>query len=258
MDYLGPFQQSKCGKWWILLVIDSFSGWCEAFVLPNADAMTTAKALYSKIFTRYGSPWYLLSDRGANFLSTLVQALCYIFSIKRVCTSSYHQASNSKYKLGDIMWLHDPTTSVSYSRKLKPRWRGPYRISNIDLNSSYRLHHYSTDIPTDTLINVQQIKPAHLPWESRISRENLECQVQRDLLRRNPALAPPHTTQQKPTAAQQQWNNSATSTQIAKQHNSSRKTTNRNQVKASIKTQQVRYQSQQHLTVSSNRTLHCK
>ena len=31
MDYLGPFRLSKCGKRWILLVVDSFSGWCEAF-----------------------------------------------------------------------------------------------------------------------------------------------------------------------------------------------------------------------------------
>ena len=223
-------------------MIDSFSGWREAFALPNADAITTAKVLYSEIFTTYGAPQYLLSDRGPKFLLTLVQALCDIFSIKRVRTSSYHPASNSKckkfnalfnkslrtmvedsqqdwpdiipgimmayrctpspttqfspyfscfgkemttpietainpnitevspnyrdtlksfidnvkvarqvahenilrnqqqmkeyydrnsappkYKLGDIVWLHDPTTPVGFSRKLKPRWRGPYR-----------------------------------------------------------------------------------------------------------------------------------
>ena len=308
MDYQGAFRQSKCGKRWIFLVIDSFSAGCEAFALPNADVMTTAKVLYSEIFTRYGAPRYLLSDRGANFLSTLVQALWVIFSIKRVRTSSHHPTRNKceifhafinkslctnvddsqqdwpdiipvnpnitevspnyrdtlksfidnvkvvrqvahenilwnqqqmkeyydrnsappKYKLGDIVWLHHPTTHVGFSRKLKPRWRGPYRISGIGLNSTYRLRHCSTDIPTDTLINGQQIKPEHLPWESRIRHEDPEWRVQRDLLRPNPAPAPPDTTQQRPTAAQQQRNNNnATqnnnSTQTAKQRNSSSK-----------------------------------
>ena len=32
--------------------------------------------------------------------------------------------------------------------------------------------HYRTDIPTDTYINAQRLKPAHLPWESRIRRED--------------------------------------------------------------------------------------
>ena len=321
MDYLGPFRKSKCGKRWILLVVDSFSGWCEAFALPNADAVTTAKVLYSEIFTRYGAPRHLLSDRGANFLSSLVQALCDIFSVHRVKTSSYHPASNAKcekfnafinkslrtmvdesqenwpeilpgimmayrstparstqfspyflcfakemttpietqinpdltevapnyrdtlksfidnvrvarqiahenilrnqqhmkqyydrnssppkYKLGDIVWLHDPTTPVGFSRKLKPRWRGPYRISEIGPNATYRLRHYNTDLPTDTLINAQRIKPAFLPWESRIRREDPDNQA----LQRNPAAAPQppqNQGQKEPATATQQRDN---------------------------------------------------
>ena len=68
-----------------------------------------------------------------------------------------------KYKLEDIVYLHDPTTPVRFSRKLKSRWHGPYRISEIGPNSTYRLCHYSTDLPTDTLINAQRIESAYLP-----------------------------------------------------------------------------------------------
>ena len=364
MDYLGPFRLSKCGKRWILLVVDSFSGWCEAFALPNADAITTAKVLYSEIFTRYGAPRYLLSDRGANFLSTLVQALCEIFSIKRIRTSSYHPASNSrcekfnafinkslrtmvddkqedwpdiipgimmayrctparasqfspyflcfakemttpietainpdltevspnyrdtlklfidnvklsrkiahenilrsqqqikeyydrnsappKYKLGDIVWLHDPTTPVGFSRTLKPRWRGPYRISEIGPNSTYRLRHYNTDIPTDSLINAQRIKPGHLPWESRIRREDPNHQAQPGLLRRNPAPAPQNVVPNQQPAALQQKNNTTT-----QQNKQARIVVQmiRHQVKGSIKTRQVRYKRQRQLIVANN------
>ena len=115
------------------------------------------------------------------------------------------KATPPKYKLGDMVWLHDPTTPVGFSRKLKPRWRGPYRISEIGPNATYRLRHYTTDLPTDTLINAQRIKPAFLPWESRIRREDPDNQG----LQRNPQAAPPpqNERQKKPTAATQLRNN---------------------------------------------------
>ena len=114
-------------------------------------------------------------------------------------------ATPPKYKLGDMVWLHDPTTPVGFSRKLKPRWRGPYRISEIGPNATYRLRHYTTDLPTDTLINAQRIKPAFLPWESRIRREDPDNQG----LQCNPQAAPPpqNERQKKPTAATQLRNN---------------------------------------------------
>ena len=83
-------------KKWILHVIDSFSGLCEAFSLVSADAITMAKVLYSEIITRLGCPISLLSYRGANILSTLVQALSEICGIQHLKTSSYHAASNAK------------------------------------------------------------------------------------------------------------------------------------------------------------------
>ena len=115
-----------------------------------------------------------------------------------------------KYKLGDIVWLHDPTTPVGFSRKLKPRWHELYCISEIGPNSTYRSHHYNTDLPTDSLIYAQRIKPANLPWESRIRREDPDRQAQPGLLRRNPAPAPQNVVPNQQPAAPQQQNNTTT------------------------------------------------
>ena len=289
IDYIGPLRTSICGKKWILLVMDAFSGWCEAFALPSADAITTAQALYEHIISRQGCFKSLLSDRGATFLSTLLRALCDIFGIRQLHTSSYHAASNAKcerfnrfllkslrtmvdqnqldwpkfipaimmayratpanhstefspfflshckdmilpidnvlnptvdvspnyretlkyfiesvkltrqiahdnlvrhqqeskqyydrntkdpeYRLGDYVWLFDPTTKVGFSKKLKARYVGPYIICEIGKNHTYRLRHYYTRLVTDTFINAQRIKPAYLPWESRIRRQDRE------------------------------------------------------------------------------------
>ena len=95
MDFLGPLKKAEGGEQYILLVVDSFSRWCEAFALKDQDATTVATILYEQIFTRYGAPRELISDRGANFMSKLVMALCKLFEVKRHHTSAYHPQTNA-------------------------------------------------------------------------------------------------------------------------------------------------------------------
>ena len=95
MDFIGPLRTAADGNKYILLVVDSFSRWPEAFPLPNAEAATVAKVLYKEIFTRYGAPAALVSDRGPQFMSSLVSALCEVFRVKRATTTPYHPQSNS-------------------------------------------------------------------------------------------------------------------------------------------------------------------
>ena len=54
-----------------------------------------AKVLYNEIFTRFGAPKILVSDRGMSFMSKLVAEICKIFQVTRHVTSSYHARSNS-------------------------------------------------------------------------------------------------------------------------------------------------------------------
>ena len=94
MDILGPLPKVN-GYQYILLVVDSFSRWCESFPLETQDAKQVATVLYNEIITRYGAPSCLVSDRGANFMSKLVSALCEMFDITRHHSSSYHPQMNS-------------------------------------------------------------------------------------------------------------------------------------------------------------------
>ena len=56
--------------------------------------MNVAKVLYNGIFTRFGMPGSILSDRGHNFMSKLVSALCDIFQVTKLRTSSFHPQTN--------------------------------------------------------------------------------------------------------------------------------------------------------------------
>ena len=56
---------------------------------------TVVDILYRDIFTRFGAPRALDSDRGRQFLSRIVSALCQIFKVKKLNTSPYHPQTNS-------------------------------------------------------------------------------------------------------------------------------------------------------------------
>ena len=95
VDILGPLTTTPDGYKYILLCVDSFTKWCEAFPLKTQEASEVAHVIYREIFTRYGAPQVLITDQGRNFMSKLVQALCELFRVTRHRTSSYHPQTNS-------------------------------------------------------------------------------------------------------------------------------------------------------------------
>jgi len=95
IDILGPLPKTKEGYQYVLLIIDSFSKWSEAFPLASQNAKEVASVLYREFICRYGAPRAMVSDRGKNFMSRLVAALCELFEIKRIFTSSYHPQTNA-------------------------------------------------------------------------------------------------------------------------------------------------------------------
>ena len=52
---------------YVLLVVDSFSRWCEAIPLKTQEASEVANALFAEVICRYGAPSCLVSD--ANKIS---------------------------------------------------------------------------------------------------------------------------------------------------------------------------------------------
>lgn len=83
IDILCSLPKTKEGFQYILLVVDSFSKWTEAFPMRTEEAKEVADILYNEIFTRYGAPQTIVSDRGRNFMSKLVNALCEFFEVKQ-------------------------------------------------------------------------------------------------------------------------------------------------------------------------------
>lgn len=94
VDLIGPLPKTTAGHEYILVCVDSFSRWVEAFPLLDQTASTIARVLHDEIFCRFGSPISIVSDRGRNFLSKLCSAVCEIYKVSRHMTASYNPRAN--------------------------------------------------------------------------------------------------------------------------------------------------------------------
>ena len=90
MDILADLPKAKEGYQYIRLMIDSFSHWCECVSLHSQDTAHLAKVLYNELFSRYGLPSSILSDRGQSCMSKLASSLSALFKVTRIRTSSFH------------------------------------------------------------------------------------------------------------------------------------------------------------------------
>jgi transposase InsO family protein len=72
------FHWVKLGSYgykYLLVLIDTFSGWVEAFPTKRETAQVVAKVLLEEIIPRYGIPETLGSDNGPAFISNVLQGL---------------------------------------------------------------------------------------------------------------------------------------------------------------------------------------
>ena len=87
VDILGPFPESSGGNKYILIVVDHFTKWIEAYAILNQEATTVAQKLLKEWFFRFSPPESLLSDQGKSQLN---QEICCLLQLKKLHTSAYH------------------------------------------------------------------------------------------------------------------------------------------------------------------------
>lgn len=78
--------------------MDYFSKWVEAKATPTADARTLAIFLKSNIFSRYGVPRVIISDRGTYFYNVIVDNLLKKYGVNHRFSTGYHSQANSQAK----------------------------------------------------------------------------------------------------------------------------------------------------------------
>ncbi|GJR68133.1 reverse transcriptase domain-containing protein [Tanacetum coccineum] len=100
LDFMGPFLDSKGNKY-ILVAVDYVSKWFEAQALPTNDARVLVRFLKG-LFSRFGVPKALISDRGTHFFTNR--------AIKRILErSDGYNLKDWSEKLNDALWAFRTT-----------------------------------------------------------------------------------------------------------------------------------------------------
>ena len=74
----------------VLVMTDHFTRYALVVVTKDQTAKTVTKVFYEHFIAVFGAPAKLLSNRGANFTSALVEELCSAFGIQKCRTTAYH------------------------------------------------------------------------------------------------------------------------------------------------------------------------
>ena len=80
----------------VLVMTDHFTRYALVMVMKDQMAKTVAKVFYEHFIAVFRAPTKLLSDRGANFTSDLVEELCSAFGIQKCRTMAYHVQCNGQ------------------------------------------------------------------------------------------------------------------------------------------------------------------
>ena len=100
IDFMGPFPPSS-GYIYILLAVDYLSRWVEAIPTRKDDAPTVSKFLRSNIFSRFGVPRGLISDRGTHFCNKLLDSLLTKYGVAHRVSSPYHPQTNGQAEVSN-------------------------------------------------------------------------------------------------------------------------------------------------------------
>ncbi|GJR59891.1 reverse transcriptase domain-containing protein [Tanacetum coccineum] len=115
LDFMGPFPNSRGNKY-ILAAVDYVSKWVEAQALPTNDARVVIKFL-RRLFTRFGVPKALISDRGTHFYNSQLEKALQKYGVTNKLSKAYHPQTNRQTEVTNRAIKRILKRSVGYNPK---------------------------------------------------------------------------------------------------------------------------------------------
>ncbi|KAK8586123.1 hypothetical protein V6N13_130647 [Hibiscus sabdariffa] len=86
---------------YLATAVDYVSKWVEAKATRNNDAQTTVKFLKEFIFSRFGTPRAIISDRGTHFLNRVIDTLMKKYGVTQRIATAYHPQTNGQAEVSN-------------------------------------------------------------------------------------------------------------------------------------------------------------
>ena len=95
VDLMGDFPRTAEGNKYILVVIDIATRYLVTKAIKDKTMGSVTRALVDEIFFKFGPPSVITTDRGKEFLNSLLASVTKTLGIDHRKTTSYHPNSNS-------------------------------------------------------------------------------------------------------------------------------------------------------------------
>ena len=103
IDTVGKLRMTPRGNCHLLTMQCNLTKFLIVIPISNLKPSTIADMLAKHLICQFGAPRAILSDRGTNFLSEIVEGLMRLFRIHHLTPSDYHPHTN-----GSLERSHDP------------------------------------------------------------------------------------------------------------------------------------------------------
>ena len=110
----------------VLVIVDHFTQYVQAFVMNNHTAHTTARVLYNNFFSVFGFPQKLMLDQGTEFTGDVIAAMCKLLGIEKIRTTPYHPQTN-----GSAKRVHQTLQRMIGKLDLEKRRKWPEHIGSM-------------------------------------------------------------------------------------------------------------------------------
>ncbi len=160
IDWVGPLPRSMRGNKYFLTVVCEFTKWIECLPAPNDTAETTACLLLNHIFSRFGLPLRVNSDRGTHFTAEIMQDVWKLLGIQAKLHISHHPISSGQVERAN-------RTVVSMLKKYVATNQKDWDIKlPLVLMAARATPHQSTGIPPFTMMTGRNMTlPLHLLYQ---------------------------------------------------------------------------------------------
>ena len=122
MDILGPLPTTSDGNRYLLVIIDCFTKWVEAFPLKNFKAKTIADIFVKQFVSRHGIPFEVHTDQGKCFESKIFKEMLHLLGIRKTRTTALHPQSDGQVERHHQTILNYLAKFVSEDQKDWDNW----------------------------------------------------------------------------------------------------------------------------------------
>ena len=98
LDLFGPMK-TETGKSYVMTITDSFSKFSIFKVIQSKDANTVAQCFFDNWIAIFGSPLSIVTDRGTDFNTEVMQKVCNHLQIDKRVIATKHPESNSQAEI---------------------------------------------------------------------------------------------------------------------------------------------------------------